>query len=253
MNTKNKKISVMIPCFNEEKGIREVILGLPYRALALQGYDVEVIVVDNASTDNTNAVARASGATVVVESRKGKGHAIRRGFGAVSSDTDYVVMLDGDNTYDSGEILRMVEPLASGFAEVVIGSRLTGKIKNGSMKKMNHFGNWAYSQLVRMVYHAKVTDVLTGYFAWNKNVVDVLAPRLRAEGFAIEMEMITKMARMGVDMYSVPITYHVRRGESNLHPIRDGLRIMRMFIASLFWTPDIRMWDIREPQHSFRP
>jgi hypothetical protein len=87
------------------------------------------------------------------------------------------------------------------------------------------------------VYRANVTDVLTGYFAWRKQVIDDLYPHLVSKDFAIEMEMITKMARMGCEISSVPISYHPRSGETNLNPILDGYRILKMFFRNLTWRP----------------
>jgi dolichol-phosphate mannosyltransferase len=162
---------------------------------------------------------------------------MRTGFSRLPKDTDYVIMLDGDDTYDPGEVLRMIEPLDSGFCDVVIGSRLGGKIHGDSMTLFNQMGNWIFTHLVRYVYRANVTDVLTGYFAWKKKSIDQLAPHLISDGFAIEMEMITKMARLKQDITSVPISYTQRSGESNLHPIRDGFRILFMFLRNLSWKP----------------
>ena len=145
-------------------------------------------------------------------------------------------MLDGDDTYDGGEFIRMVEPLSADFCDVVIGSRLSGRIHGASMSNFNRLGNWIFTHLVRYIYHgANVTDVLTGYFAWKKEVIDKLHPHLVSDGFAIEMEMITKMARMGFQMSSVPISYMQRAGQSNLHPVKDGLRILKMFVRNLTW------------------
>lgn len=228
-------IAVIIPCHNEEKGIVEVINKFSHGTLARHGFVVRIIVIDNNSSDNTSKVASEAGATVIHESQKGKGHAIRAGLACLADDVDYVAMLDGDDTYSPKELLRMVEPLHNGFCEAVIGSRLGGKMHGDSMSKFNMLGNWVFTNLVRQVYRAKVTDVLTGYFAWNKDVIDRLRPHLKSEGFAIEMEMITKMARMGIDISSVPITYTQRAGESSLHPIKDGIRILAMFIRNLLW------------------
>jgi dolichol-phosphate mannosyltransferase len=174
---------------------------------------------------------------VLHESKKGKGNAMRLGFQYVSKDTDYVVMLDGDTTYKPEEILRLVEPLDSGFCDVVIGSRLGGKILDGSMTTFNRFGNWMYSHLVRIFYKVNVTDVLTGYFAWSRDAIERLYPHLKSEGFAIEMEMVTKMARLGEQIYSVPISYDRRAGTTNLRPIYDGTRILWMFAKNLVWRP----------------
>ena len=232
-----KKITVVIPCYNEEDGIAAVVRSFPRAALRRQGYLLEVLVVDNNSKDQTAEVARAAGARVLHEPQQGKGNAIRAGFYNISDDTDYVVMCDGDDTYKAHEILRLVEPLDSGFCDVVIGSRLSGKIAEGSMKGLNRLGNWGFSFLVRYIYGVNVTDTLTGYFAWKRDVVQRLRQHLTSSGFSIEMEMITKMARMGYQMYSVPITYEPRLGESSLRPVHDGVRILREFVRQLRWRP----------------
>jgi glycosyltransferase involved in cell wall biosynthesis len=232
-----KKITVVIPCYNEEDGIAAVIHAFPRSELRRYGYTLEVLVVDNNSKDRTAAVARAAGARVIHEPQQGKGNAIRTAFYNVSEDTDYVVMCDGDDTYKAHEILRLVEPLDSEFCEVVIGSRLGGKIAQGSMKGFNRLGNWGFSFLVRYIYGVNVTDTLTGYFAWKRDVVVQLRQHLQSSGFSIEMEMITRMARMGFEMYSVPITYEPRLGESSLRPIHDGVRILREFMRQLRWHP----------------
>src|ERR1700712_2481225 len=110
-NVAMKKVVVLIPCHNEADGIADVLKKFPYKVLRRNHLDVKVMVIDNCSTDNTAEIAAANGATVLIESKKGKGNAMRAGFNALPVDTDYVVMLDGDDTYDAGEITRMIEPL----------------------------------------------------------------------------------------------------------------------------------------------
>jgi glycosyltransferase involved in cell wall biosynthesis len=234
---RKKKITALIPCYNEAGGIAAVIKQFPVVQLAKYGYQLEIIVIDNNSNDGTADIARAHGVTVLHEPKKGKGNAMRLGFRRVSKDTDYVVMLDGDATYQPNEILRLVEPLNSGFCTVVIGSRLGGKILEGSMTAFNRLGNWMYSHLVRSFYRVNVTDVLTGYFAWSRAAIERLYPHLESEGFAIEMEMVTKMAKLGEEIYSVPISYDKRSGTTNLRPIYDGTRILWMFTKNLVWRP----------------
>jgi glycosyltransferase involved in cell wall biosynthesis len=234
-----KRVAVIIPCYNEEAGIANVIAAFPRQALA-HAYTIDVIVIDNNSSDQTAAVAKAAGAKVVFEPKQGKGHAIKAGFGQVG-DADYVVMLDGDTTYRPEEIGRLLEPLHSGFCNVVIGSRLGGRIGAGSMRQLNRAGNWLYSHLVRYSYRVNVTDVLTGYFAWKREVVQELRPHLTSPGFAIEMEMITKMARLGHEIYSVPISYTNRAGHSSLSPLRDGMRILAMYARNIRWQPELAL------------
>lgn len=232
-----KNVVVIIPCHNEEQSIGQVVSKFPREQLASLGFNLQVIVVDNCSTDNTASVARKAGAKVLKENAKGKGNAMRKGFRSLPADADYVVMIDGDDTYSANEILRMVEPLHHDFSEVVIGSRLGGKMKSDAMTRFNRFGNWMFTHLVRLSYREPVTDVLTGYFAWKKNVIEELEPHLTSNGFAIEMEMITKMARLGHEICSVPISYHPRVGETNLRPIADGWHIFKMYARNLRWQP----------------
>src|SRR5215213_495912 len=239
-SSKLKRVAVVIPCHNEAASIAQVIARFPLDKLAQHAFQLKVYVVDNSSTDGTAAIARRAGAIVLSEPRKGKGNALRAGFRGVPDDTDYVVMLDGDGTYSPEEILRVVEPLRSDFCDVVVGSRLGGHIRTAAMSKLNRFGNWLFTIGVRVLYRANVSDVLTGYFAWKKQALDALEPHIKSAGFAIEMEMITKMARLKQHLVSVPISYHPRRGRSNLHPLRDGWRILLMLMGNVTWLPKRR-------------
>lgn len=232
-----KKITALIPCYNEENSIGAVIRGFPHEMIADRGFELEIVVIDNNSKDRTAEIAREHGATVIHEEKKGKGNAMRTAFYSVHEDTDYVVMLDGDDTYRPQEILRLIEPIDSGFCDVIVGSRLGGRISSGSMTALNRAGNWIFSHLVRYFYRVNVTDVLTGYFAWSREALLRLRPHLSSSDFAIEMEMITKMARMGEGIYSVPISYDRRAGQANLRPFYDGSRILRMFVKNLAWRP----------------
>ena len=225
----------MVPCRNEEKGVAEVINDVPFKEFRKKGYDVFVLVIDNNSTDKTSQVAKKLGATVVFEPKPGKGNAIRTGFKSVSKDADFVVMVDGDNTYKPHEMLRLVELLESGFSDAVIGSRLEGNMNHHSMSFSHKFVNWAWTFFVRSFYFANVSDVCTGYFAWTKKSTKILNGHIIADGFAIEAEMITKMAKLGLRIHSVPITYDPRHGESKLAPIMDGLKISKMLIKNIGW------------------
>ncbi|MDO8741963.1 MAG: glycosyltransferase [bacterium] len=236
---KRKKITVLIPCYNEAGGIGAVIKSFPREQIEKRGFDLDIRVINNNSNDGTADIAHQLGVTVINESKKGKGNAIRAGFYSIGEDTDYVVMLDGDNTYRPEEILRMVEPLHSDFCTVVIGSRLGGRIVDGSMTVFNRAGNWAFSHLVRYFYRVNVTDVLTGYYAWKRDSLIRLRPCLMSTNFSIEMEMVTKMARLGEEICCVPITYDSREGASHLNPITDGLRILWMFTKNLLWEPAV--------------
>jgi glycosyltransferase involved in cell wall biosynthesis len=232
-----EKVTILIPCHNEEQGIAKVLDSIPYQALERHGFETQVIVIDNNSTDRTAEVARSKGAQVIFELVKGKGNAMRKGFSCVDSDTAYVIMLDGDNTYDAKEMLRLLEPIANNFCDVVIGSRLGGKITERAFKAQNRVANWIYTFLVRCFYNANVTDVLSGYFAWRGDVVMHMRDHLESNGFSIEMEMISKLVKLNYSIYSVPITYSVREGETKIAPIKDGLHILFTLSRNIFWSP----------------
>lgn len=232
-----KKLVVMIPCYNEEEGIGDVIDNIPYKSFYALGFDVDVLVIDNNSKDKTTEVAKAHGATVIFEGKQGKGNAIKKGFYSIKK-ADIVVMLDGDATYSAKEMLRLVEPISSGFCDVVIGSRLCGKI-NGGMSRFNRLGNWFFSFMVRVGYNGNVTDVCTGYFAWDFKVIKELRKHIESEGFSIEMEMLTKMSKLGYEIFAVPISYDNRVGESTLRPMKDGYRIMKSWLKYLTWKPKV--------------
>jgi glycosyltransferase involved in cell wall biosynthesis len=232
-----KKITVLIPCYNEEKGIGKVIDGVPIKQLTHLGFQTEIIIINNNSSDHTTKVAMEKGAKVILEKKQGKGNAIKTGFRNISNDTDYVVMLDGDNTYKSEEIPRLIEPLENDFCDIVIGSRLEGKLNGTSLSLSHKLANWFLTFLVRRFYLVNTTDTCTGYFAWKKKVVDELVPHIKSDGFAIEAEMITKMARLGYKIFSVPITYDRREGNSKLSPYFDGIKITWMLFKNLMWKP----------------
>ena len=232
-----KKISIVIPCYNEEKGIGKVIADVPKERFEKLGYEFEIIVIDNNSKDKTSEIAKSHGAKVIFEKKQGKGHALRTGFKNVSNDSDYVVMLDGDNTYRPREMPRLIEPLDSDFCDVIIGSRLEGKLNGSSLSLSHRLANWFFTFFVRRFYLVNTTDTCTGYFAWKKKVIDELVPHIKSSGFAIETEMITKMARLGYKIYSVPITYDSREGNSKLSPMVDGIKITWMMIRNLTWKP----------------
>ncbi|WP_236022849.1 glycosyltransferase family 2 protein [Dictyobacter formicarum] len=232
-----EKIAILIPCYNEEQGIAKVIDDIPYQTLNKYGYEAIIIVIDNNSSDRTAEVAASKGARVIFERVKGKGNAIRRAFQCIDSDTDYIVMLDGDATYHAREMLRLIEPISNKFCDVVIGSRLGGKITKNAFKMQNRLANWMYTFLVRCFYGANITDVLSGYFAWRGDVIVGMRDHLESDGFSIEMEMISKMVKLNYSIYSVPITYSIRTGETKLAPMKDGLKILYTFSRNLFWSP----------------
>ncbi|MCX7997133.1 MAG: glycosyltransferase family 2 protein [Patescibacteria group bacterium] len=232
-------ISVVIPCHNEESGIGHVLSEVPHDRLKRYGYRAELIVVDNNSTDATAAVARAGGARVIAEKKQGKGNAVRTGLRAVHPQSQFVVIIDGDDTYKLTELLRVVEPLEQDFCDIVVGSRLSGRMLDNSLCEHHRIANWAFTFLVRHFYKANITDVLSGYIGMKKQVADEITRYLNTHDFRIEMELITKSVRLGYALTSVPITYDKRRGESKLQSYLDGVKILQTLISNLSWRPPL--------------
>jgi glycosyltransferase involved in cell wall biosynthesis len=232
-----KKLTVLIPCYNEEAGIGLVIDEIPVYLLRRQGLKTKIVVIDNNSNDKTAKIALSKGAEVIQEPAQGKGNALITGFKKVYKDSDYVVIIDGDYTYKPKEILRLIEPLESGFCDAIAGSRIGGKTVRGSLGFSHRFVNWIFAFFVRQFYSANITDVLTGFVAIKSSVLKTLIPHLHATDFTIEMEMVTKLRKLGFTIHSMPITYDIRLGKSKLRSYRDGFKILWMFVINLNWKP----------------
>jgi glycosyltransferase involved in cell wall biosynthesis len=217
-------VSVVIPCLDEAETIAECV----HRArdvLDGSGINGEVIVVDNGSTDGSGDLARAAGAFVVKEPRRGYGSAYLAGLEVARGD--YIVMVDADLTYDFGEIPRFVQELDDG-AEVVIGNRMHN-IRPGAMPLLHRLGNPILSGFLNVLHRTNVGDAHCGMRALRREVVPVL--NLRTVGMEFASEMVIRATRERLDVREVPIELHPRVGESKLSPFRDGWRHLRVILV----------------------
>jgi dolichol-phosphate mannosyltransferase len=224
-----KKVSVVLPALNEEEAIGKVIDEIPVEELAAKGYQIEIIVVDNGSTDKTAEIAAAQGAKVISEPNRGKGRAIRTGFGAVSGD--FVFMLDSDFTYPAGYITQMVELLESGY-DVVLGSRLRGSVEHGAMKRLNLIGNHLLAFLANLLYGTRVSDLCTGLWGFKVDVLRSL--NLDAVGFELEANMLIEVAKHKYRVGEVPIQYRRRATASKLGSVKAGWMIGKTLMRKRF-------------------
>jgi glycosyltransferase involved in cell wall biosynthesis len=224
-----KKVSVVLPALNEEEAIGKVIEEIPVEELKSKGYQTEIIVVNNGSTDKTAEIAAAHGAKVINEPNRGKGRAIRTGFGAVSGD--FVFMLDSDFTYPAGYITQMVELLERGY-DVVLGSRLNGSVEQGAIKRFNLVGNHLLAFLVNMLYGTRVSDLCTGFWGFKVDVLRSL--NLDAVGFELEANMLIEVAKHKYRVGEVPIHYRRRATASKLGSIRAGYGIGKTLVRKRF-------------------
>jgi glycosyltransferase involved in cell wall biosynthesis len=220
------EVSVVIPCLNEEAGIGHVV-AQAWAGLAAAGLRGEVLVVDNASEDASAELARAAGATVLLEPRRGYGSAYLAGLAAARGR--YVVMADADGTYPVELLGDFVARLRDG-AEVVLGNRFGGAIQSGAMPWPNRYiGNPLLTGMLNILFGSRVSDAHCGFRALRRDVVPAL--KLTATGMEFASEMVIKAGKRGLRIEEVPIEYRPRLGESKLVRGRDAWRHVRFMLV----------------------
>jgi hypothetical protein len=218
-------VSIIIPCLNEEKSVAECVR----RAqgwLDGSGLSGEVIVVDNASTDGTADAARAAGARVLSEPHRGKGNAFRTGVDA--SRGRYLVMSDGDGTYDLSDLDAFVRPLQEGY-DMVIGNRLKGAMERRSMPWLHRrIGNPFFNTLIGLIARQRFGDVLSGLRSFTREAWETMSPA--AAGFELESEICLRAGRHHLRVADVPVPYGVRIEPSKLRGLTHGWAIARFIM-----------------------
>lgn len=215
------KIAVLIPCYNEEKTVGKVIddfkRQLPH---------CEVYVYDNNSKDKTSEIAVKHGAIVKKEYRQGKGNVVRSMFRDIEADC--YVMADGDDTYPAEFVHKLIEPIAKGEAQMVIGDRLSnGSYKSENKRAFHNLGNDMVRNLINKLFKSNIRDIMTGYRAFDREFVKsipVLSP-----GFEIETEMSIHALDKKFLIKEIPIDYRDRPDGSfsKLNTFRDGLKVLK--------------------------
>lgn len=233
----DRSVSLVIPAVNEAENIGWVLRRMPT-------WVDEVILVDGMSSDGTVAVARAARPDIVVleRPRRGKGAALREGFDAATCD--YVVMIDADGSMDPAEMSRFVQVLDHGY-DVVKGSRF--KLGGGStdLTLFRSLGNRALLALCNSMYAAGFTELCYGFFAFRRDAL--AAMDLRSDGFEIETEIVVRSVQAGLGVAEVASVEAPRlNGQSNLHPIRDGCRVLRTLFGVRFSPQPHVVIDLRD-------
>jgi glycosyltransferase involved in cell wall biosynthesis len=202
------RVVVVIPAFNEARAIGQVVGDLP------AGLVHTVIVVDNASTDETAAHARAAGAVVVRAPRRGYGRACLAGIAhARPLAPDVLVFLDGDYSDHPEELPHLLAPIARGEADFVVGSRLRGGREPGALPPQAAFGGWLAGHLLHLLWGMRWTD-LGPFRAIRMESLDRLAMRDETFGWTVEMQI--KATRLGLRCAEVPVSYRRRIGVSKI-------------------------------------
>lgn len=217
-------IAVLLPCHNEEATIAGVVLG--FRA-ALP--EARIIVFDNASDDATAAMARAAGAEVRAEPRRGKGNVVRRMFADI--EADIYLMADGDGTYDAGAAPEMVRRLIADRVDMVVARRRDVTIDAG--RAGHAFGNLVFNRLSGRLFGRDFTDIFSGYRAFSRRFVKSF-PAV-SSGFEIETEMSVHASQLKIPVAEIEAGYGVRPegSTSKLATFRDGRRILWTFLLLL--------------------
>ena len=217
------RVAVLIPCFNEEITIADVV-----RQFQTELPNALVCVFDNNSTDRSAERARASGAHVIHEPRRGKGFVVQSIFRHI--DADVYVLVDGDATYPAAEVHSIIAPIAAGEADMVVGSRLHAQSRS-EFKHLNRRANRLVLFILRVVFGVRLTDVLSGYRAFNRPFVKNLA--LFGGGFEIETELTIKAVARGYRILEVPVNLVGRPAgsHSKIHFFRDGMLILTTILT----------------------
>ena len=196
-------VSVVVPCLNEEEPVAGVVAEL------LAEQVDEVIVVDNGSTDATAANARAAGARVVAEPRRGYGRACAAGVAAIRPDAEIVCFIDGDGSDVPRFLPDVIGPVARGDADFVMGSRLRGKREAGSMAPQQLVAGRLAGILMRLVYGVAFTD-MSPFRAMRVTDLRRLGMNETTYGWNLEMQM--RVAAAGLRIREVPVDHRCRRG-----------------------------------------
>lgn len=208
------KLVVMIPAFNEEDTIGSVIREIPRE---IEGVDsVDVLVIDDGSTDGTAEAAREAGANALLEfpANRGLARAFKEGMDkAIEMDADVVVNIDADGQYSGTEIPKLIHPILAGEADIVLGSRFKGRIEYMPFHK--NLGNRLATLLTRLVSGFSVSDAQTGFRAFSREA----ALRLNVHGsYTYVQETIIQAVHKRLKILEVPIEFRKRQGESRLIP-----------------------------------
>ena len=226
MKKEEKKIAVLIPCYNEAKTIEKVVKD--YKKVLPEA---DIYVYDNNSKDDTDEIAKKAGAIVRYEYKQGKGNVIRSMFRDI--DADCYLMIDGDDTYPAENAREMCQYVLNGEADMVIGDRLSSTYFKENKRPFHNFGNVLVRGLINTLFKSKVKDIMTGYRAFSYDFVKTFP--VLSKGFEIETEMTIHSLDKNLLLKEIPVDYRDRPegSVSKLNTYSDGFKVLKT-IATLF-------------------
>jgi glycosyltransferase involved in cell wall biosynthesis len=242
-NLEKIEVSVVIPCLNEEDTIGTCVDKIK-RAFFKHNLVGEVVVVDNGCTDKSVSISLEKGARVLVETKKGYGNALRKGIDEAKGK--FVIMADGDDTYDFEIIDQFINKLRAG-ADLVMGSRFKGEILKDAMSWSHRYiGNPILSGMLKLFFGGGVSDAHCGLRGFTKDAYNNM--KLKTQGMEFASEMVIHALKEGVKIEEIPIKYYPRKGESKLNSFRDAWRHIRFMLLYspkyLFLIPGILMFVV---------
>jgi glycosyltransferase involved in cell wall biosynthesis len=220
---KSQRITVIIPCLNEEQGVEQVLTKMPE-------FVDQTIVVDNGSTDRTSDVARSFGAEVIREPVRGYGRAYKRGFAAATGDI--IVTLDGDQSYPPDAISYLVEAFLHLDVDFLSASRFPVRDRN-AMSFKHKCGNWMLSLAMSILFFRWVRDSQSGMWVFHRSILKNM--RLNSDGMAFSEEIkIEALKSSRIRFAEISILYSSRLGEIKLNPWRDGVYNLLFLLRKRF-------------------
>lgn len=225
MKKETGKIAVLLPCYNEQKTIHEVVCAF---RLALP--EATIYVCNNNSTDDTKEIAAKAGAIVLDEPKKGKAHAVEKLFRCVSAD--YYILSDGDLTYDPKISKSAIERCKDLNADMLVGVRKSASGQK-TYRPGHHFGNWAFTKILQLIFSGSFNDVLSGYRVFSRNFVKSMP--VLSKGFDIEVEMTIYALSLNLTVGEFETNYYERPegSVSKLNTFRDGFVIIKTILRLL--------------------
>ena len=222
----DKKIAVLIPCYNEAKTIKKVIKD--YKKVLPEA---DIYVYDNNSIDKTDEIAKKAGAIVKYEYKQGKGNVMRSMFKDI--DADCYLIIDGDDTYPAENAREMCDLVLNKKADMVIGDRLSSTYFTENKRPFHNFGNVLVRKLINFLFKSNIKDIMTGYRAFSHEFVKTFP--VLSQNFEIETEMTIHALDKNFLVKEIPVQYRDRPNGSvsKLNTFEDGIKVLKT-IARLF-------------------
>tara|TARA_B100000242_G_scaffold50084_1_gene29957 strand:- start:185 stop:892 length:708 start_codon:yes stop_codon:yes gene_type:complete len=228
MHNKNTKLSIVVPCFNEEKTIEKII----DKIIKYSPYDNEIIVIDDCSNDKSKQILESEikdkiSKLIVNEKNYGKGYSVRKGIEAANGDI--ILIQDADLEYDPSDYFKLVEPIIAGYADVVYGSRFIGSEEKRILYYWHSLGNKVLTTFSNMFSNLNLTDMEVCYKVFRSNIIKKI--KLKENRFGFEPEITAKIAKQKLRIYEVGVKYYGRKySDGKKITWKDGLAAIKCIL-----------------------